>query len=193
MHRTLRYHEKACGMKERKRASLDSAALWEYALRVLAGRAHSAGELREKLRGKAERAADVDPTIARLKDYGYLNDRKFAESFAAARLENEGLGKTRVLADLSRRRVAPAVAQQTVGKVYEDVNEQVLAEDFVRRKFRMASRESLFQDDKQMASAYRRLVRAGFRSATAIAVLKKFARDPALLDGFEPPEEAAEE
>jgi regulatory protein len=180
-------------MKERKRPRLDAAALWEYALRVLAGRAHSTGDLRQKLRGKAERAADVDPTIARLNEYGYLNDRKFAESFAAARLENEGLGKTRVLADLSRRRVAAAVAQQSVGKVYEDVNEQALAEDFVRRKFRMASKENLFQDEKQMASAYRRLVRAGFRSATTIAVLKKFARDPDLLDGFEPPEETGEE
>ena len=46
-------------MKDRKRAPLDAAALWEYALRVLAGRAHSSGELREKLRGRAERAADV--------------------------------------------------------------------------------------------------------------------------------------
>jgi len=183
-------------MKERKPARparKDAAALWEYALRVLGGRAHSTGELREKLRGKAELAADVDPTIARLKEYGYLNDRKFAENFATARLENEGLGKTRVLADLSRRRVAPTVAQQTVGKVYEDVNEAALAEEFVRRKFRMADKETLFQDDKQMASAYRRLVRAGFRSATTIAVLKKFARDPNLLDGFEPPEESAEE
>lgn len=180
-------------MKAPTRPRKDAAALWEYALRVLGGHACSSGELREKLRAKAERAADVDPTIARLKECGYLNDRKFAESFAAARLENEGLGKTRVLADLSRRRVAPAVAQQTVGKVYQDVDEQALAEDFVRRKFRMASRESLFQDDKQMASAYRRLVRAGFRSATVVTVLKKFARDPDLLDGFEPPEESPEE
>jgi len=180
-------------MKNGKRAPLDAAGLWEYALRVLGGRAYSTGELREKLRRKAALAGDVDPTIARLKEYGYLNDRKFAENFAAARLENEGLGKTRVLADLSRRRVAPAVAQQTVGKVYEDVNEQALAEDFVRRKFRMKSKESLFQEAKDMASAYRRLVRAGFRSATAVAVLKKLARDPDLLDGFEPPEEPPEE
>jgi regulatory protein len=183
-------------MKQRKPLLLDAAALWEYALLVLRGRAHSSGEMREKLRRKAVHAADVDPAIARLKEYGYLDDRKFAESFAAARLENQGLGKTRVLADLSRRRVAPAVAQQTVGKVYENVSEQALAEDFVRRKFgmasRMAARENLFQDEKQMASAYRRLVRAGFRSGTAIAVLKKFARDPDLLDGFEP-EETVEE
>ena len=44
-----------------------------------------------------------------------------------------------------------------------------------------------------MASAYRRLLRAGFRSGTIVKVLKKFARDPDLLDGFEPPEEPAEE
>jgi regulatory protein len=180
-------------MKYRKPLLLDAAALWNYALLALGGRAHSTGELRDKLRRKAVRAADVDPTLARLKEYGYLNDHKFAESFAAARLENDGLGKTRVLADLSRRRVAPAVAQQSVGKVYQDIDEQALAEDFVRRKFRMASKENLFQDEKQMASAYRRLVRAGFRSAAAIATLKKFARDPDLLDGFEPPEEAPEE
>jgi regulatory protein len=180
-------------MKERKRTFLDAGALWEYALRVLRGRAYSSGELREKLRRKAEHASDIDPAMARLKEYGYLDDRKFAENFATARLENEGLGKTRVLADLFRRRVAPAVAQQTVGKVYENVSEEALAEDFVRRKFHMASKETLFQDDKQMASAYRRLMRAGFRSATALAVLKKFARNPDLLDGFEPPEEMAEE
>jgi len=180
-------------MKERKRTNLDAAALWEYALRVLAGRAHSTGELREKLRRKAEHLADVDPAIARLKEYGYLNDHKFAENFAAARLENEGLGKTRVLADLSRHRVAPAVAQKTVGKVYQDIDETALAEDFVRRKFRTASKDHLFESQKEMASAYRRLMRAGFQSATAIAVLKKFARDPDLLDGFEPPEEASGE
>ncbi len=180
-------------MRERKPARLDAAALWEYALRVLAGRAHSSGELRDKLRRKAEHAADVDPTIARLKDYGYLNDRKFAESFAAARLENDGLGKTRVLADLSRRRVAPAVANQSVGKVYQDVDEEALAADFIRRKFRLAGKQNLFQEEKDLASAYRKLARAGFRPAVSVAVLKRFARNPDLLDGFEPPEEPSEE
>jgi len=180
-------------MRERKPARLEAAKLWDYAVKVLAGRAYSTGEMKEKLRRKAEHAADVDPILARLKDYGYLNDRKFAESFAAARLENEGVGRTRVLADLARRRVAPAVAQQTVGKVYEDTSEEALVEDFVRRKFRGASREHLFQGEKELAAAYRKLLRAGFRIQTIVAVLKKFAREPELLDSFEPPEDMAEE
>jgi hypothetical protein len=40
-----------------------------------------------------------------------------------------------------------------------------------------------------MASAYRRLLRAGFRSGEVIRVLKKFARNPELLDEWEPPAE----
>lgn len=180
-------------MNERKKTLLEGEALWEYAVRVLAGRAHSTGELREKLRRKAARISDIDPAIARLKENGYLNDHRYAENFATARLENQGLGRTRVLADLARRRVAPAVAQQTVGKVYQEIDEEALAEQFVRRKFRLAAKESLFREEREMASAYRRLLRAGFRSAIIVKVLKKFARDPDLLDGFEPPEEPVEE
>jgi len=50
-------------MEERKIRRLDGGALWTYAVKVLAGRAHSTGELREKLRRRAERAADVDEVL----------------------------------------------------------------------------------------------------------------------------------
>jgi regulatory protein len=66
-------------MEDRKNAGprrLDSDALWEYAVRSLAGRAHSTGELREKLRRRALRAADIDGILARLKDHGYLDRPK---------------------------------------------------------------------------------------------------------------------
>jgi hypothetical protein len=88
------------GPREPRR--LDADALWQYALKILAGRAHSAGEMREKLRRRAERAGDVDEALSRLKDLGYLDDRRFAEGFAAARLAGDGLGRTRVTQDLRR-------------------------------------------------------------------------------------------
>ena len=37
-----------------------------------------------------------------------------------------------------------------------------------------------------------RLLRAGFRTGEILRALKKFAKNPDLLDGFEPPEEAEE-
>jgi regulatory protein len=168
---------------------LDSGGLLEYALQALAGRAHSTGELREKLRRRAERSEDVDGVLARLKEHGYLDDRRFAEGFAVARLSNEKFGRTRVLRDLRGRRIAPELAERTVERVYQDVNEEALIEEWVRRKYRLAPREGLFQENKELAAAYRRLLRAGFRSGEIIKVLKRFAKEPELLDQFVPPVE----
>ena len=179
-------------MSMRKSRPLDGEALWGYALKLLGGRAHSTGELREKLRRRAERAGAVDDVLARLKDHGYLNDQRFAEGFAAARLANDRLGRTRVVQDLRQRRVAPALAERTVRELYQDVNEEALIEEWVRRKFRLASRQTLFHEDKDLAAAYRRLLRAGFRTGDIVRVLKRFARNPELLDSFEPPEEPME-
>jgi regulatory protein len=177
-------------MDERTPRRLDREALWTYALRALAGRAHSTGEMREKLRRRTARMADVDETLSRLKDSGYLDDRRFAEGFAAARLSNEGLGRTRVLRDLRGRRVAPGLAEKTVGEVYRDVEEPALIEEWIRRKYRLAPRDGLFQEDKDLARAYRRLLRAGFRTGEILRVLKRFARHPELLDSFELPAES---
>src|SRR5215216_4587864 len=99
-------------MQDRKPRPLDAESLWSYALKALAGRAHSTGELREKLRRRAERLSDIDDVIGRLKDSGYLNDRRFAESFANARLSNDRFGEGRVVQDLRQRRVAPALAEK---------------------------------------------------------------------------------
>src|SRR5260370_4818014 len=106
-------------MDERKFRHHTNDGLWTYAMRVLGGRAHSSGELREKLRRRAAVAGDVDDVLTRLKNAGYLDDRRFAESFATARLSGEKFGRTRVIQDLRHRRVAPALAASTVQKVYQ--------------------------------------------------------------------------
>jgi regulatory protein len=168
---------------------LGREALLQYALRSLGGRAQSIGELRTRLQRRAEAAGDVDSIIAQLRENGYLNDLRFAEGYATARLTNDRLGSARVIRDLRQRRVAPAVADSTVRQVYEGVEERALIEQWIRRKYRTVEREGLFQEEKDLASAYRRLARAGFRSGEILQVLKRFAANPDLLDSFEPPEE----
>jgi len=164
--------------------------LFRYAVKKLGGRAASIGEIRTALAARALEASDVDDVIARLKEYGYLNDSRFAESFATARLENERLGKSRVIRELRQRRVAPELAEATASKVYAEQDEPALIEDYIRRKYRSAKREGLFETEKDLASAYRRLMRAGFTTGNSIRVLKRFAANPDLLDAFEaePPE-----
>ena len=179
-------------MEDRKNRLLEGEALWSYALKVLGGRAHSSGEMKDKLRRRAARLGEVDEVLARLKEHGYLNDQRFAENFAASRLANDKFGRTRVVQDLRQRRVAPAVAERAARQVYQDVKEEALIEEWIRRKYRLAPREHLFQEDKDLAAAYRRLLRAGFRTGDIVRVLKRFAKDPELLDSWEAPEEPAE-
>src|SRR5450432_851765 len=105
-------------MKERKPRLLDRDSMWQFALKALGGRAHSTGELREKLRRRAAKPEDIDDVLTRLKELGYLDDKRFAEAFATSRLTGEKFGRMRVVQDLRRRRVAPPVAEQTVQKVY---------------------------------------------------------------------------
>jgi regulatory protein len=180
-------------MAKRTPRLLDADGLWAYALRALSGRAHSTGELREKLKRKAARQEDINPVLARLKDCGYLDDRKFAETLATSRQENQGLGKFRVLRELRTRRVAPKLAESAVEKAYRGADESQLIEEYLRRKYRKEKLDEFLSDRKNMASAYRRLRYAGFSSAPAIRVLKRFAEAADALEGLEEGEAAREE
>ncbi len=172
-------------MTLRKPKLLPADQLLNLALRALGGRAHSTGELREKLRRRAERAEDVDAVLAKLKQAGYLDDRRFAEHFASARLENEGLGKMRVLRDLRQRRVSGNLAEQVTERAYRDTDEVRLIEDFLKRKYRGKQLGPFLAEEKNLAAAFRRLRYAGFSPSGSIRVLKRYARQPEALDALE--------
>ena len=87
-----------------------------YAARALASRALSSNELRSRLQRRASQKEDIPEVIARLKEAGFLNDRKLADSVATWRRDSQGLGKTRVMRDLMSRRSSPAVAQAGRGE-----------------------------------------------------------------------------
>lgn len=177
-------------MGERKARLLEGQALLEYALRALSARAHTVGELREKLRRRASDQQEAEAVLRRLRQMGYLNDREVAKSYATARLENEGLGKIRVLDDLRRRRVAPKLAEEVVSEVYRGTDEARLVEEYLRRKYRKMPLEQALSEPKGLASAYRRLRAAGFTAATVIEVLRRLVKDPELLDRLGSEEES---
>ncbi len=155
---------------------LDAGKLLDYALRTLSGRAYSLGELRDKLRRRSEKPEDVDEVMVKLKESGYLNDRKYAEGFATARLQNEGHGRMRVMRDLRQHRVAPKLAEQVIEQTFRETDETQLMEAYLERKYRSKVLSTFLSDDKNLASAFRRLRYAGFSASTAIKVLKRYAQ-----------------
>ena len=165
--------------------------LFDYAVRYLAGRAASSAELAAKLRAKAVNPHDADATVIRLREIGYLNDERFAESFANWRVENQGFGKTRVLNDLRARRVPQNLAEQAVEHALEGRNESEMADAYILRRMPALATAGKIEDQRKLAAAWRRLRRAGFSSGAAMSALKRLAARPEELE--EPAEDEEEE
>lgn len=166
---------------------LDAEGLWEYALRVLAQRAHSANELKQKLSRRSESAGEVSSVMAKLREYGLLDDKKFSEAFASTRLQNQGFGRYRVLRDLRSRRIAPEVAEAAVEKTFSGTEEPELIRQFLGRKYRNRNLSEFLKEEKNLAAVYRRLRTAGFSASGSISVLKRYTR--AAEDWSEIPED----
>ena len=164
---------------------LDIEGLMSYAARALSARAYSISELSTRLKKRAAQQSDVDEVLDRLKRNGVLDDRRLAGSFAEWRRESQGMGKHRVMRDLMNRRVAPAVARQAVEAAYEGADEPAMIQAFLERKFRGKDLGALLQDQKHLASVFRKLRGAGFSTGNSIRVLKKFAADAEQLEGME--------
>jgi regulatory protein len=161
--------------KSRTPRKLDANELLQYALNLLKGRALSSSEVRSKLQRKTAQPEYVDTVMARLKELRCLDDNRFAEAFASARRDSGSFGKMRVLKDLRQRRVAGSLAQKAVDNAFEDVDESGLVERWLERKYRNVRLSEFLQDQKNLASAYRKLRYAGFSSSASIRALKKFA------------------
>jgi regulatory protein len=160
---------------KRSPKKLDADGLWSYALKLLGGRALSTGEVRQKLTLRAGNEVDVELTISKLRDYGYLNDTRFAENYATWRRDNEGFGKMRVLRDLRQRRVAPNLASDAVEQAFGSTDEIQQIEAYLERKFRNVNLGELLQEDKKLQSVFRRLRYAGFSAGASVRVLKRYA------------------
>ncbi len=152
---------------------LSEDGLYQYALKALAARARSTGELRRMLERRAARKADAAQVLGRLKESGYLNDQKFAQSYAAWRLENQRLGRFRVERDLRARLVAPRLAERAVEETYRNVDEGRLLREHLARRLRHSGPP---KDRRALASLYRHLLGAGFSTGTIVAEVRKLSK-----------------
>jgi len=169
----------------RPRKVYTEAELYEYAVGALARRMRSVAELKRLLRNKVEAETEIGKTlvelvIVRLKDQGYLNDARYAAAYSSFRRDNEKFGRRRVVTDLKVKGVHGDVIEKAVTVAYEDVNEEKLARDYLKRK-----RFEKPKDQKQAARIFRRLTHAGFGSKTIFTILKKWDVDDETLTALE--------
>lgn len=167
-------------MRRPKQNLNNDSALYEYAVRALAGRMHSVAELKRKLRNRCSDEATVEDVIRRLKDQKYLNDSSYAAAYSAFRRDNEKFGRRRVVTDLKVKGVHADVIAKAVDDAYREVSEPELARAFLKRK-RLKKPDS----NREAARIFRALLRAGFSMSTAVQVLKHWDVDDEVLTALQ--------
>jgi regulatory protein len=162
-------------MMNRKSKPLGEEELHAYALKSLAVRALSLGEMRTKLERRALRKSDVEMVLRRLADVGFLNDARFAESYASWRMDQR-LGRRRVERDLRARRVAPELVQRAVENAFAGADESEMLREHIAKHTR---RTGLPADRRGMANLYRHLVVAGFSPSLIFPELRRMRKEDA--------------
>ena len=103
----------------RLRDLADIEAAHRAALRALARRAHARLDLRRRLVKKQHPPDAVEAALDRLAARGLLDDRHFAEQYAAFRAAR-GKGPARLVTDLLAHGVDRRVAEEAVGRALAD-------------------------------------------------------------------------
>jgi regulatory protein len=168
----------------KKPEPLNEAALYEYAVNALGRRMRTVAELSRLMRNRVETGesgqAKIDAVLARLKEYGYVNDADYAANYAKLRQENASFGKRRVRQDLTVKGVHAEVIASTLDAAYEGVNEEELARRHLERKGMKKP-----ANEKEAARVMRMLVRAGFSTGVIFSILKKWDVGDETLAGLE--------
>jgi regulatory protein len=94
----------------------------DSAFRLLAYRARSARELRQRLSRKGYRREVIDEVIKDLQSKGYQSDEEFARQFAHEKWSGSGWGPVRVRQELRRKGISSDLVEQIIEEVYSDID-----------------------------------------------------------------------
>ena len=111
--------ELAPALLDRLRELADVEAAERAALRALARRAHARLDLQRRLVKRQHPPAAVEAALDRLALRGLLDDRRFAEQYAALRA-TRGKGPARLLRDLQAQGVERRTAEHAVRRALEE-------------------------------------------------------------------------
>ena len=130
------------------------------AIKLLAVKPRSVAELRERLlQGKPTNKAVVETVISRLQEYGYLNDERFAFSYASLKVKQRPVGRRRLQRELKLKKVANSVAEEALELVYAETPEEQLIDAAIEKRIRLRGRPRSRMEAK---SLFDHLLRQGF-------------------------------
>jgi regulatory protein len=130
------------------------------AVKLLAAKPRSIGELRERLLEKAWTNDEiVNRVIVKLEEYGYLDDQKYAGDLALSKLRQKPQGKRRLQQAMSQKKLDRETLEGAIQSAFEKMPETDLIDRAIEKRLRLKGKPETRDDTKKF---YDYLLRQGF-------------------------------
>ena len=127
---------------------------------MLAARQRSVEELRERLlEGRGATESIVDTVIERLREYGYLDDARFAQSYASLRVQQRPIGRQRLQRDLWLKKIDKETADAALDEVFAITPEAEMIDRAIEKRIRLRGRPKNHAEARKL---FDHLLRQGF-------------------------------
>jgi len=127
---------------------------------LLAAKPRSVAELRERLlEGRGATETIVESVIERLREYGYLDDARYAHSYASLRVQQRPIGRQRLQRDLWMKKIDKATAETALDQVFESTPEEELIDRAIEKRVRLRGKPKTRAEAKKL---FDHLLRQGF-------------------------------
>lgn len=135
------------------------ARAFQRAVKLLAAKPRSIAELRERLAERCSSKTVIETVIARLREYGYLDDERYALGYASSKVRQQPIGRRRLELSLERKKVDRAVAGEALDQVFAETPEEELLDRALEKRVRLRGRPKTRAEAK---SLFDHLLRQGF-------------------------------
>ncbi|MDQ2856938.1 MAG: RecX family transcriptional regulator [Acidobacteriota bacterium] len=136
------------------------ARTFQRAVKLLSAKSRSIAELRGRLlEGKRSTEVAVEEVINRLREYGYLDDERFAFGYASLKVRQRPIGRARLERDLMFKKVSREVADGALDLLFAETSETDLIDRAIEKRLRLRGRP---KDRMEAKKLFDHLLRQGF-------------------------------
>ena len=129
----------------------------DYCLKLITIKDRTEKEIRTKLKEKNFDENTIEEEIEFLSNYGYLNDKRYAEHFTYDAINIKKWGKSRIRTELLRRGVERDIADEAIEEAFSEADDDRLYTE-MEKKFK----NSDFSNMKERTRIFNFYLRRGF-------------------------------
>lgn len=157
-------------MKSRNTETLTPDQAYQHVLRLLTGRDYTVAAICRKLAARGVAEQDVEAVIHRIQREGWLDDRRYAERFAASAVASGRYYGARLRLEMRRRGFSADVVNDTLTPLLAEHDELSEVRGAVERRYPEFDYASATDRDKRRVVGF--LQRRGFGFSAIMQALR---------------------